>query len=55
LKKTKSAPSTGEIETCPHLRRVLDAEETRKPFLGKQANGTGVWIREPESAEDEIT
>jgi len=35
LKKTKSAPSTKQVETCPHLRRVIDDERDEITLLRK--------------------
>ena len=35
LKKTKSAPSTRQVEMCPHLRRVIDDQGDEITLLRK--------------------
>jgi len=35
LKKARSAPSTKQVETCPHLRRVIDDEGDEITLLRK--------------------
>ena len=35
LKKSRSAPSTKEVEACPHLRRVLTDESDERTLLRK--------------------
>jgi len=40
---------------CPHLGRVIDDEEDEITLPRKADEQRRVWIREPESAEGEVT